>query len=61
MRLRIAETGETGTVITHEPGGDCLMRLDDGTPRVVGPREIVQLLLPDWGLEPPRTDAQETP
>ena len=55
MRLRVLETGETGTVITHEPGGDCLLALDSGGTLVVGPKEKVQLLLPGWDLTPPQT------
>lgn len=54
IRLRITATGETGTVVFHEPGGDCILDLGDGRTVAVGPKEIVQIVPPGWDLTPPR-------
>ena len=52
IRLRVAATGQTGTVVAKEPGGYALLELDGGGTLAVGPDEIVQIVPPGWDLAP---------
>ena len=62
VRLQIVATGEIGTVIGSNVGGQYLGRMDSGELRTVEGAERVRIVLPDWSLLPPDdTDHTDKP
>jgi hypothetical protein len=53
VRLQIVATGEIGTVIGSNVGGQYLWRMDSGELRTVDGTERVRIVLPGWSLVPP--------
>jgi hypothetical protein len=59
IEIRVVRTGETGTVIGSKVVGQWLVERADGSVLAVSGDEKVQVVPPDWSLEPPeeRPDA----
>ena len=52
VKIRVLSTGETGTVIGSEAGGQYLIELADGGTRAVSGTEQVQVIPPGWSVSP---------